>query len=303
MSRRIRRAFTLIEIVAALGIIALVAVLVSGTLLRQQRLFRATSEQVDVRRSVRDAVSILAEEIRGASVRDTVRLMSDSAIELFTSIGSSVVCGSPGISDVALVPATSPGLSLTSWLAVPDTGDLALIYRSASSTPGVWERYRIVSAATRATSSSCSASTGLAGGAGTPASTYVLTLSPVPSGSAAGSPVRFVRRGRYSLYRSSDGRWYLGYRRCNAVGASSCGAIQPLSGYYRPYSADTSTTGIFFRYLDGTGLAMARTANALRLARVQIVARALSAVPVTLDSKTKTAADSSSAAVAIRNVP
>jgi len=295
--------FTLIEIVAAVGILGLTGALVATTLSREQRALRATTEQIAVRRSVRDAASILAEEIRGASARDTVRLLSDSAIELFTSLGSSVVCNTPAPADIALAPASSAGVSLTSWLAVPDTGDLALIYRVASSTPGVWERSRIIAVTARTTSGSCPASTGLTAGAGVAASVYVITLAPPASAPLAGSPVRFVRRGRYSLYRSSDARWYLGYRRCNAIGPSICGAIQPVSGYYRPYSADTSRTGILFRYVDGAGQPLGPASNALRLARVEVASHSLSAVSVTIDSKATSASDSISAAVSLRNYP
>jgi prepilin-type N-terminal cleavage/methylation domain-containing protein len=303
VSRPRRAGFTLIEIIAALGILGVLGVLVSGTLSREQRVFRAATEQMDVRRSVRDAASILAEEIRGASARDTVRLLADSAIELFTSLGSSVVCSTPAPSEIALAPASSSGISITSWLAVPDTGDLALVYRAASSTPGVWERSRILGVTTRTTSASCPASTGLTAGTGVSASVYVLSIAPPAAAPLPGSPVRFIRRGRYSLYRSSDGRWYLGYRRCNAIGPSACGAIQPVSGYYRPYSTDSSRTGIFFRYLDGAGQPLGRASSPLRLARVEVTSHSLSPVSVTIDSKAKTASDSASAATALRNFP
>jgi prepilin-type N-terminal cleavage/methylation domain-containing protein len=298
-----RRGFTLIEIIVALGIAATIGSLVSATMSRQQRLFRATSEAIDVRRSVRDAIAILADEIRGASARDTIRLASDSAIELFTGLGSSVACAMLTATDVGLAPTTSTGISLTSWLAVPDTGDLALIYRAASSTPGAWERYRILGVNSRSTTTACPAATGLSSAPGSSASAYVLTLSPVPSAVAAGAAVHFVRRGRYSLYRSSDGKWYLGYRRCNAIGASSCGAIQPLSGSYQSFSSDTTRTGILFRFFDSSNHQLAAGSDPLRIARIQIIARASSSVSVTIDGVGKTAADSTTVSATLRNSP
>jgi prepilin-type N-terminal cleavage/methylation domain-containing protein len=303
MRGRAKRGFTLIEIVIALGIAALVGSLVTATMSRQQRLYRATSEAIDVRRSVRDAIAILAEEIRGASARDTIRLASDSAIELFTGLGSSVACAMLNTSDVGLAPTTSTGISLSSWVATPDTGDLALIYRAASITPGVWERYRILGVATRSTSTACPAATGLSGAPGSSASSYVLTISPAPAPIAAGAAIHFVRRGRYSLYRSSDGKWYLGYRRCNAIGASSCGAIQPLSGNYQSFSADTTRTGILFRFFDSASGQLGPGSDPLRIARVQIVARAMSSVSVTIDGVGKSAADSTTVSAALRNLP
>lgn len=298
-----RRGFTLIEIIVALGVAAIIGSLVTATMSRQQRLFRATSEAIDVRRSVRDAIAILAEDIRSASARDTIRLASDSAIELFTGLGSSVACAMLAPSDVGLAPTTSTGIGLTSWLATPDTGDLALIYRAASSTPGAWERYRILGVATRSTATACPAVTGLSSAPGSSASSYVLTLSPPPVPITPGAAVRFVRRGRYSLYRSSDGKWYLGYRRCNAIGASSCGTIQPLSGNYQSFSSDTTRTGILFRFFDTANHQLGPGSDPLRIARVQIVARATSSVSVTIDGLGKSAADSTIVSAALRNFP
>jgi prepilin-type N-terminal cleavage/methylation domain-containing protein len=303
MSGRRRSAFTLIEIVAVLGVIGIVGSLISATMTRQQRVYRATRETLDVRRSVRDAIAILAEEIRGSSARDTIRLMSDSAIELFTGLGASVACTALNATDVGLAPSGTTGIGLTSWISVPDTGDLAMIYRAASSTPGVWERYRIRGVSTRATTTACPSGTGLSSGPGASVSSYVITLSPAPPTISAGAPVRFIRRGRYSLYRSSDGKWYLGYRRCNAIGSSSCGAIQPLSGYYRSYSSDSTRSGILFRFFDAANHALPTGSDPLRIARVQIVARALSPTPVTMDGSAKPISDSTVVSAALRNSP
>jgi prepilin-type N-terminal cleavage/methylation domain-containing protein len=296
----LRRGFTLIELVAVLAIMGLVADLISATLGRQQRLYRAASEALDTRRSVRDGIAILSEEIRGASAADTIRLMSDSAIELFTAIGSSVACGSLSAADVGLAPMSATGVPLTTWLTVPDTGDLALLYRTASSTPGAWERFRILSVTSRSASTACPSASGFGGGGG---SSYLLTLSPAPAVISPGAPLRFIRRGRYSLYKSSDGKWYVGYRRCNAIGASKCGSIQPLSGSYQPYSADTARTGLLLRYFDSTNQPLSGSASALRVARIQIITRSVSGTPVIIDAAPRTARDSAVISVALRNLP
>ena len=240
----VRRAATLLEIVAVLGITAVTTAAIGQTLTRQQRLYRLAGEQIDTRRSVRDALGVLAFELRGASPGDTVRLMADSAIEFFSTIGTSVACTTLGAADLGLAPPALSGIGATSWLTQPDTGDFALIYRAASHAAGNWERYRIKSIGTRVTSVACPTMSGVASGFDASSSGYVLTLATTPVPIRAGSPVKFLRRGRYSLYKSSDGKWYLGYRRCNALGASACGIIQPLSGYYRSYSSDTTRTGL-----------------------------------------------------------
>ena len=303
MIRRARSAFTLIEIIAVLALFGAVGTLISATFTRQQRFYRATSETLDVRRSVRDAIVILAEEIRSASSLDTMRLMSDSAIELFTGLGVSVACTSLNASDVGLAPASADGPGLTSWLTAPDTGDLALIYQPASSTPGFWQRFRIRGVSTGPATSVCPASTGLSDPSGASGSSYVVTLDPAPAAFSVGSPMRFIRRGRYSLYRSSDGKWYLGYRRCNAIGPSSCGAIQPLSGYYQPFNADSVRTGILFRFFDSAGRQLGAGANPLLVSRVQVVARASSPVSVPMDGISRNAADSTGLSATLRNLP
>ncbi len=297
-----RTGATLLEIVAVLGVLGIVGTIVGQTVTRQQRLYRATSESIDVRESVRDALSVLAEEIRSASPRDTVRLMSDSAVELFTTLGTSVACGSLNSTDVGLAPPVSSGVGLTSWQVVPDTGDLAFMYRAAG-TAGDWERYRIRAVSSRSTATACPTATGLASAPGALSSSYVLTLLPSPPAVRAGAPLRFERRGRYSLYKSSGAKWYLGYRRCNAIGPSVCGAIQPISGYYKSYSSDSTKTGLLFRYYDSSNQQLSVQSDPLLLSRIQITARALSAVSVTIDGSARTAGDSGSVTAALRNFP
>ena len=128
------------------------------------------------------------------------------------------------------------------------------------------------------------------------------TTAPLESEITVGSPVRFLRRARYSLYYASDGRWYLGYRRCNADGASACGAIQPVSGPYRAYSADPHASGLLFEYFDATGHRLAPASSQLALARVDITARSESAHQIPFGIRSNKISDSAKVSLAIRNV-
>jgi hypothetical protein len=101
----------------------------------------------------------------------------------------------------------------------------------------------------------------------------VSLASPVSTVVRPGAAVRFVRRQRYSLYLASDGEWYLGYRRCNAVGASICGTVQPVSGPYRPYNRLQRATGLLFEYFDAAGERVDVAASPLAIARIDITAR------------------------------
>jgi hypothetical protein len=278
-----------------LALIGLLGAAIGVTLLRQQRFYRGTAELLHAREGVRDAMELLSTDIRGMSVADTVRMLADSAIEFFANIGSSVVCQTPDAMSAGL-PGSSRarGNVLTSFLTHPDTGDIAVFHRDSIG-PTEWERHRIIRFAARPLAAACAGSDATGTG-------FLVELStPLSAHVKAGAPVRFVRRGRYSLYRASDGRWYLGYRRCNAVGASTCGAIQPLSGPYREYSSDARHTGLLLEYFDGSGNRLTQASSPLAIARVDISARAESRHRIIVGNRVSAPADSATVAIAIRN--
>src|SRR5688500_17795047 len=268
---RPRRGLGLIELVAVIAILGLVAGMVGSTIVSQQRFHRHTAAVLGARQGVRDAMEALSTDIRAASIDDTVRVMADSALELFAGIGISIVCRTLSGNSVALAGESPTASNLTSFLLTTDTGDIALIYRrhSVDVDAGRWERHRIAAVTTKAGDRGC-----LTEDVG-PKEVFVFTVqSPFGRAIEAGTPVRFVRRGRYSLYRSSDSMWYLGYRRCNALGAPVCGAIQPISGPYRRYNANKAETGFLFEYFDSSGDLLTSTASPLSIARVDVTARA-----------------------------
>ena len=297
--KRARGAFTLIELAVVLAIMGVSGAAMGMLLLRQQRFYRGASELLHAREGVRDALEVLAGEVRGIATADTVRLLADSAIEAYATIGSSVVCQTSSALQVGLPPAAPAGNTFTAFVTEPDSGDLALIYRVASDGTS-WERHRIGAFSSRTVASVCPESSGFAREGNSPG--FELTLSaPLSSEIHPGSPVRFVRRGRYSLYRASDGEWYLGYRRCNAIGASACGAIQPLSGPYRSYNGDPAITGLLFEYFDAHGARLDASSSALSLARVDITARAESGQRLSIEGRGFRPADSATISVAVRN--
>ncbi|MDP9202278.1 MAG: type II secretion system GspH family protein [Gemmatimonadota bacterium] len=300
-----RNGVTLAELVVVLALIGLIGSTIGLTLIRQQRFYRGTTELLNAREGVRDAMELLSTDIRGMSVADTVRLLADSAIEFFANVGSSVVCQNTGGTGVGLPSASSGrGNTLTALLTQPDTGDIAVFHRDSLDGASEWERHRIVGFGARSLATTCPASSGFtreaeidAGATG-----FLLDLStPLSSHVRAGAPVRFIRRGRYSLYHASDGLWHLGYRRCNAVGASGCGAIQPLSGPYRDYSSNPRNTGLLFEYLDGLGGPLTPGASPLAVARVDITARTESRQRILVEGRVITPSDSATVAIGIRN--
>ena len=301
MLTRRRIGTTLIELTAVLAIVGILGGSIGVLLMRQQRFYRGTSELITTRQSVRDAIEVLATDIRGMSVADTARLLVDSAAEFFSTIGSSIVCQSIGVSEVGLPPATS-GASLTSFATQPDSGDLALFYVDSGAAETRWRRHRIGAVTTRSLSTTCPPSSGFSrdADAASGAKAFAVSLADgLERDIHPGTPVRFVRRGRYSLYRASDGEWYLGYRRCNAIGASVCGSVQPLSGPYRHYNRSVDQSGLTFEYFDRSGNRLSDAP--LSLARVDVTARATSRQSLLMDGRSWMPADSAHVSVAVRN--
>jgi prepilin-type N-terminal cleavage/methylation domain-containing protein len=272
-----RRGFTLIELIVATAIAGIAATVMIVTLTRQQKFFASADAIMETRGELRDAADVLAGDLRGAAVaRFGVPVMTDSAVEVFAVIASSIACGKPAGVSIGLPPQKLvAGHTLTSILAQPDTGDLALVYAMPRASPDSagWKTHRIASFTSRSLSTSCPPSTGFTttGDEAGSANGYNVTLAEAPDTSVnKGAPIVFVRRVRYSLYRSSDGLWYLGCRRCAATG-TGCAAIQPVSGPYRAYSSSPGSSGLSFRYFDESGAPV--TASSPSPARIDIVIR------------------------------
>jgi prepilin-type N-terminal cleavage/methylation domain-containing protein len=297
-----RRGFTIIELAIVLAILGVVGSAIGLTLLRQQRFYRGATELLYAREGVRDAMEILSTDIRGMSTADTAMMLADSAVELFANIGTSVICQITGL-EIGLPRAVSPrGNTLSAFLTLPDTGDLALFFRDSMEAGSQWERHRIMGFSSRSLTAACPASSGYAqADAGSGGATgFLINLStPLSSHVGRGAPVRFVRHGRYSLYHAGDGDWYLGYRRCNAIGPSVCGAIQPLSGPYKAYSSNAGLTGLLFEYFDVLGARLG--AGASSLARVDISARSASHQRLIVEDHAWVPGDSATVTVAVRN--
>ena len=290
---RSRAGLSLAEVIVVISLLGLVGAAMGSAIQRQQRFHRHASAVLDARQGVRDAMEVLSGDIRGSSPADTIRLMADSALELFTTIGTAVACRSLAGTSVFLAAESATGNTLTSFLVAPDTGDLALVFTpTGDATVGSWGRYRVAGFGGRASRPGCFGDQLL------PTEGFLLTLQSLPNPPIRpGSFIRFIRRGRYSLYRASDGQWYLGYRRCNALGLSGCGAIQPLSGPYKRYSPDKTETGFLFEYFDASGERMSAGSSPLSVTRIDITARADKA-PARAESALP---ESATVSIALRN--
>ncbi len=287
------RGFTLTEVVIAIALAGVAASMMIGTLVRQQRFYSSASAILDTRAQLRDAADVLATDIRGAATGLLgLPAMLDSAIEMYTTVAASVVCTVQSPATVGIPPLElTSGTTLTSILAYPDTGDIALVYTYPPASPdsASWEVLRVAAFQPRSVMSACPSTTGFTSAAdeaqSKPAFLASLTAAPF-NPIRPGAPVHFVRRARYSLYRSSDNKWYLGYRRCGTAAGSGCAAIQPVSGPYEKYVGG-GASGLGFRYFLSDGSEAVSGAQSREVTRVDIVLRGKSARSTNLAGDTR----------------
>lgn len=295
-----RRGFTLAEMIVVMALLVVVGGAISEGMRRQQAVFRSLSAMVSARNDVRDAAEVLSADLLSAAPGDTLAVATDSAVEFWGALGAGVSCDSaPGYT--VRLPPHAPDAGSLSWFdAAPDTGDVLLLFNSDSAATGGqprWERHRVAAVGTSPAGTSCPASTGLSAVADASLPAYVFALHSAASPAIRrGAPVRVLRRVRYSLYRSSDGRWYLGHRRCNAS-APGCGLIQPLSGPYASHS--TVGGGLQLLYLDVDARNLLGSSAQSRAAAVRMTVRGL-ARSVRL-GPSAAFADSATAMVGLRN--
>lgn len=287
--------WTLLELLVVLVIFGVVAGLGAGAIASEQRNARAGARLRAVRAELRDATGVLAQELRGVSpAGDTIRLAADTAVEFFAPVVTAVTCASGSGPRLLLVPPLIAGGPPPAVGPQPDTGDLAWIWEEDSvRTPGTWRRWRVAGYSTNA-AENCNAA--LAPPVGLP---HVLTVLGDAASVPAGAPVQVVRRGRYSIYRASDGAWYFGYRRCDAIGPSRCQGVQPVSG---PYRARTGgTPGIQFHYFGETGNELTGPAATTETWRMAVVLRSDTSQSVVAGWRGGALDDSVVMAVALRN--
>ena len=301
-----RAGFTLAELLIVITLLAIVGGAIHDGLRRQQRLFRSIAAMIAARSDVRDAAEVLFADLISASPLDTLRVATDSAVEFMSAAGTSVSCDSnPGFT-LRLPPEDlASGLRLTSLPTVPDTSDLVLIFNDDSAaTSGVprWDAHAVAAVSSQPAATACPSVTGFTSAADAAAAARTITLRTAASSAVrAGAPLRIVRRSRYSLYRSSDSRWYLGHRRCSPLGPSTCETVQPVSGAYAPYSG-AGGSGVSLRYFGVGGDPLGSWDAKSRAALIEITVRAR-ASPLFAPGRMPSAAytDSATVSVALRN--
>jgi prepilin-type N-terminal cleavage/methylation domain-containing protein len=273
-----RRGTTLVELLVALVLSAVLLGAASSSLLRQQRAARWVGASSAAESQVRHVARLLSGELAllDAESGDVAAgQASDSSLELRAVVASGLACDT-ATNVVALAP---PGLTtppLSGVARAPAPGD-SLWYDADS----LGWRGRAVLAVARA-SAGCTLPAATAG------ATYRLTLD-APIDASGATPVRLTRWERYVVYRASDGRWYVGIRDWSVASARYL-APQPVAGPFLRALPSGERTG--FRFYDSLGMPLILDGtNERAIARVRITALTLVPALTTRDSVRRDSAD------------
>ena len=282
-ARRSRRGMTLIELIIAMTVFALIGSLLVSVLLRQQRFQRAIADVADTRGRMRDIATIIPTDLRGtSSAGGDILAMGRTWLQFRAAIGSSVLCRYASGNVIELPPKKlASGNLLSSWINPPQPGDVIYVYNDGQAAGNVddsWQPFTITDTASSTNTAWCPAggASGLTQVADDGQRRYRLTLSASPDSLRVrlGAPIRIAREVRYSLYSASDANWYVGYEACTPSGtpgvAGACANREVLAGPVRPAATDTTSSGLYFVYYRQDGTAITDVAQAAQIARIGI---------------------------------
>jgi prepilin-type N-terminal cleavage/methylation domain-containing protein len=273
-----RAGTTLIELLVALTLAAVLLGAATGSMLRQQRAARwvgvlgaAESQAAHVVRFLPDELTLL--DARAGDVVPSQA--SDSTLELRAVVASSVTCDS-ATAVVTLAPDVGSAPPLGGVARAPAAGDTLWYFADSLG----W-RGRAVLGAARVTSACRSPR------AANAATTRLVLDAPIDVG--GGTPLRITRHERWVVYRASDGRWYVGLRDWSAATARFS-APQPVAGPFVRALRTGERTG--FRYFDSLGVALVPDGtNEGAIARVRVIVLSSVAASGAIDTVRRDSAD------------
>lgn len=260
----------MLELLIALGVGAVVLSLGATIGFRHQRFHRDVVIAVARAEALDQLVALMPISIRGVAPGEgdlAPGAARDTSLEFRAVIASGVVCDS-GASTVIMAP-TDSTMHLSSTLTRPAAGDTAWLLEG-STLPQAWTPRPILAVL----DSNAICRLGSTGPFGTTprVSLGLRLVAPAP---ARSSVVRVTRPWRYSIYRASDGYWYLGAKEWNAA-AAKFNSIQPVAGPL----VSAAAGGLRFRYLDSAGIQLpAVPPDPRRIAAIDVGFRVDSIIP------------------------
>lgn len=256
-----RRGATLLELLVAMGLAAVVLGAVGATLVRQSRESEGAQARSRGESQLRTALTALAAALAGVSpaAGDLKEGEArDSALQLRIAVVLGVACDStPG--QVILSASDSAGRE-TTVVASPRVGDTLWWWSPGAAS---WSARRVT--AISAGSGACAREGGT--------SRELLRLGfSTPDTVPRGAPVRLTRQVRYSFYRAGDGSWQLGIAEWSDV-LHDFAVPQPVAGPFLLAAPGGARTG--FRYFDASGLELPATMQGAQVGTVARVRVAL----------------------------
>jgi prepilin-type N-terminal cleavage/methylation domain-containing protein len=294
-----RAGFTLAELLATMTLLGILGTIVANLMLGQQRFYHRQSEQVDMRRELRTALSLVPSDLRGVSSSGGDLLaFSATSITFRNTLGASIVCGKPNNTTLDLPPLNTARHTLTSWYTQPQVGDSIFAFNEGTlrgAEDDSWTALRITAIAENTALCPASPYTDAVLDAAKPR--WRVTVTPViPDSVKVGAGLRFVRSTRYTLTPSATARYYLS--RAEYV-AGAWTAASPVSG---PYETPVGLAGgVRFRFFDSTGVEITSVANAASVSRIDVLLRAKGATTSASGSSPALTRDSLRLRIALRN--
>jgi len=293
-----RRGFSLVELLVALVLLAIVSTAVYRVLVNNQRLYVAQTQRIDLQQNIRAAETILPAEFRELDASEgDIKAMSATALTIRAMRWLGFACSPPvlglGLNGLTLtIRGGAPGQPVFFGARPPDINkDSALIYYDGNGTIRADDGWALGRVTATLPLNCPTGGTGVqltVGGALTlPAPTPPAITSNFAGAITSGAPVRGFEVVTYQLYKpAGDTSWYLGLQ---PAGAS----MQPLIGPLLP-------NGVTFSYFDSAGTAQN---NPALVARIDVVIRARTALAVRTagSGPMQATVDSVNISVALRN--
>ncbi len=236
---RLRRGFTMIEVIVALVVGLVVLGSVVQMLIVQGRGYKKQREQVDVRETAREAGALLSWDLRQAAVAGSpFAVMAANTVTLRSFRGLGTICAKHAL-------LARYGLWKTGGNILASVDDTALVYQIGR---GQWNKLKITAVGTPV----AMGVTACAWPGARPPDLVVefaVTTTTDTSYIKIGAPFRNFRRVEYAEYQQNN-RWWLGRK----VGAAA--SYELLTG---PLLSPASN-GLAFTYYDTLGAVTANTA-------------------------------------------
>jgi prepilin-type N-terminal cleavage/methylation domain-containing protein len=269
--------FTLVEMLVALVLSAIVSLAVVGTFVHSGRSFQGQLATVRLGQQTRGAAYVLSAALRDLDATDSdIVEMSDSDMTLKATQQIGFICVAPTKPYASVSVQTSRSYGRRAFAAL----DSALVFADNDTTTSKDDAW------IRATISNVGTGTCTNGKAAT---TLTLAVSPNTDSIYMGAPVRSFELDRLALFQDVDGREYLGKSRL-VNGAWT--PLDPVAGPFAP-------AGVALTYYDTTGTV---TTSPQAVSEVGIAVRGQGLTPATqAGTLGKPQRDSVITLVAVRN--